>query len=156
MNKKIRPIVSKSINGFFKGYKDVIWEKFDPKIDKALEKYMREDRDQAINECNERIDGLKSHAKMWSKAGGVGGNMALNAHSEIEYLEGIVADLENGTTDHLASLYDDKINYLERVKADAGLVDAAHILYINKAIKETQKEKEQVITKLENKKQISM
>ncbi len=156
MNKKIRPIVSKSVNGFFKGYKGVIREKFDPKIDNALEKYMREDKEQVINECNERIDGLKSHAKMWSKAGGVGGRMALNAHSEIKYLEGIVADLENGTTDHLASLYDDKIKYLEFIKSEAGLVDAAHILYINKAIKETQKEKEQVIAELENKKQISM
>lgn len=50
-----------------------------------------------INEINRRIKDLNEHMVMWSKSGGVGGRMAIEASEEIKELELEKEDLLNGT-----------------------------------------------------------
>ena len=72
-------------------------------------------------EINTYIEDLKEHSSMWFRAGGMGGKMAMKAREEISYLEGIVRDLESGTTDFLSSLYEKKLEYLNLIKKGASI-----------------------------------
>ena len=90
---------------------------------------MDKSKEDRINEIDEKIYDLSLHTTMWSRAGGVGGSMALRALGEIEALreerEDIVNDTENvGIEKIYARLRELKIlraeaNILKKVIYDA-------------------------------------
>ena len=120
---------------FFSGYPEVL-KSIDDKINNALKIYLSDNKDEITTEYKKRIEDLKEHSSMWFRAGGMGGKMAMNAREEISYLEGIVKDLENDTTDFLSSLYADKLEYLNLIKEGASIFQLKKIEALSKKTKE--------------------
>ncbi len=57
---------------------------------------MEKSKEERIKQIDERIKELEEHMTMWRKAGGVGGNMALTASSEINKLRQEKEDILSG------------------------------------------------------------
>lgn len=120
---------------FFSGYPEVL-KSIDEKINNALRIYLSDNKEEIIKGHKKGIENLKEHSSMWFRAGGMGGKMAMNAREEISYLEGIVRDLESGTTDFLSSLYEKKLEYLNLIKKGASIFQLKKIEALEKKSKE--------------------
>ena len=94
---------------------------------------MSEEWKKRINEIDKRIEDLQNHSIMWSRAGGVGGRMAMQANSEISTLkkekERLVKQVElekedktNGTNKLNIFLIQCKIEDLQEMKKQAKFI----------------------------------
>lgn len=99
-----------------------------------------------IKEIDARIDDLKAHMTMWSRAGGRGGAMAMQAYGEIKELEREKERILNGTQEKIDAI-EQEIEILKKLKNRISKLKVFRQLELSQAIKE----QEQEILKLKRK-----
>lgn len=96
-----------------------------------------EEKEEMIREINRRINGLSEHRIMWSRAGGMGGKMAMQASQEIHELKMQRDDLINGTHEFEIYKLEKEIKRLKLLRDDAILLQKRKL---NKEIKKKEEE----------------
>ena len=93
-------------------------------------------------EIDDRIEGLKSHMSMWSKAGG--GKMSMEALSEINALKAEKDRIINGTQEKIDEIQG-HIRDLEQLKAQCHAINFIKRMQLNSKIKMYEKQKSKLM-----------
>lgn len=92
-----------------------------------------------LYEIDARIEDLKAHMSMWSRAGGRGGAMAMQAVSEINELKAEKERILNGTQAKIDKI-SKKIKSLQEQKQQVAKINLIKQSKLNKQIREQEEE----------------
>ena len=110
--------------------------------DAIMEKNYEGPYKERLVEIEERIEDLKAHMNMWSRAGG--GRMSMQAISEIDSLEAEKARILDGSQEKIDKIQG-HISELQQLKAQCHAINFIKKMKLNNEIKGYEKEKSMIM-----------